>query len=147
MAILGVIFLQYSHTGSMFPNHSQENSLCFSPRFPEFEGNTTFDRLIIWFNQSEGVLLSNGSKFRKIRWKRIECSREWLVYIDHGFCLSFNPFPNEPWFLHVCSTSLLKTMWEKEKLLVTSNSSFSRSVSEFSLIWIKEGKTINLGVI
>ena len=33
-----------------------------------------------------------------------------------------------PGFLRVCSTSLLKTLWEKEKLLVTSNFSFSRSV-------------------
>ena len=40
----------------------------------------------------------------------------------------FNPFPNKPWFLRVCSTSLLKTLWEKEKLLVTSNFSFSHSV-------------------
>ena len=36
-----------------------------------------------------------------------------------------NPFPNKPWFLLVCSTSLLKTLWEKEKLLVLSNFSFS----------------------
>ena len=41
---------------------------------------------------------------------------------------SFNPFPNNPWFLRVCSTSLLKTLWEKQKLLVTSNFSFSHSV-------------------
>ena len=41
---------------------------------------------------------------------------------------SVNPFPNKPWFLRVCSTSLLKTQWEKEKLLATSNFSFSRSV-------------------
>ena len=40
----------------------------------------------------------------------------------------FNPFPNKPWFLSVCSTSLLKTPLEKEKLLVTSNFSFSNSV-------------------
>ena len=39
-----------------------------------------------------------------------------------------NPFPNKPWFLRVCSTSLLKTLQEKEKLLVTSNFSFSHSV-------------------
>ena len=39
----------------------------------------------------------------------------------------FNPFPNKPWFLRVCSTGLLKTLWEKEKLLVTSNFSFSHS--------------------
>ena len=42
--------------------------------------------------------------------------------------LLLSPFPNKPWFLRVCSTSLLKTLWEKKKLLVTSNFSFSRSV-------------------
>ena len=40
------------------------------------------------------------------------------------FCRFVNPFPNKPWFLRVCSTCLLKTLWEKEKLLVTSNFSF-----------------------
>ena len=40
----------------------------------------------------------------------------------------FNPFPNKPWFLHVYSKSLFKKLWEKEKLLVTSNFSFSHSV-------------------
>ena len=39
-----------------------------------------------------------------------------------------NPFPNKPWFLRVCHTSLLKTLWEEEKLLVMSNFSFSHSV-------------------
>ena len=41
----------------------------------------------------------------------------------------FNPSPNiinKPWFLHVCSISLLKTMCDKEKFLVTSNFSFSQ---------------------
>ena len=33
-----------------------------------------------------------------------------------------------PGFLHVCRKRLLKALWEKEKLLVTSNFSFSRSV-------------------
>ena len=42
--------------------------------------------------------------------------------------VEFNPFPNKPLFLGVCSTSLLKTLWEKEKLLLKSNFSFSRSV-------------------
>ena len=40
----------------------------------------------------------------------------------------FNPFPNKPCFLRVCCKSLLKTLWEKEKLLVTSNFSFPHSV-------------------
>ena len=55
--------------------------------------------------------------------------------------LHFNTFPNKPWFLRVCSTDLLKTVWEKEKLLVTSNFSFSHSVfysfGELSAILIK----------
>ena len=36
-----------------------------------------------------------------------------------------NPFPNKPWSLRVYSLSLLKTLGKKEKLLVTSNFSFS----------------------
>ena len=42
---------------------------------------------------------------------------------------SFIPFPNKPWFLRVCGTSLLKTLQENEKLLITSNFSFSHSVA------------------
>ena len=56
-------------------------------------------------------------------------------------CKSVNPFLNNPWFLHVCSTSLLKTLWKKEKLLVRSNIAFSNSVfyhfSELSAVLIK----------
>ena len=52
-----------------------------------------------------------------------------------------NPFPNKPWLLRVCSTSLLKTLWEKEKLLVTSSHWFSHSVfypfDKLSAIFIK----------
>ena len=52
-----------------------------------------------------------------------------------------NPFPNKPWFLCVCSLSLLKTPGKKEKLLVTSNFSFSHSVlylfGELSAFFIK----------
>ena len=37
-------------------------------------------------------------------------------------------FSNKPCFLQVSRTCLLKTLWEKEKLLVTSNFSFSHRV-------------------
>ena len=53
----------------------------------------------------------------------------------------FNPYQNKLWFLRVCSTTLLKIQWEKEKLLVTSNFSFSHNVfylfGELSAIFIK----------
>ena len=52
-----------------------------------------------------------------------------------------NPFPNKPCFSRVCSTSLLKTLREKKKLLVTSNFFFSHKVfypfAEISAIFIK----------
>ena len=32
------------------------------------------------------------------------------------FLMVVNPFPNKPWFLCVCSISLLKTLWEKEEI-------------------------------
>ena len=52
-----------------------------------------------------------------------------------------NPFSNKPWFLRVCRANLLKTLWEKEKLLVTSNFSFFHSFfhpfREHSAILIK----------
>ena len=55
--------------------------------------------------------------------------------------MGLNPFPNKPWFLRVCSTSLLKTLWEKEKLLVTSKFSFSHNVfytfGKLSYLFIK----------
>ena len=43
-------------------------------------------------------------------------------------CMNLNPFPHSDTFWCPWETSLLKTLWEKEKLLVTSNFSFSHSV-------------------
>ena len=78
------------------------------------------------------------------------CSRycgKWKWVISHLTLyqmtkFKFNPFPNKPCFLRVCSTRLLKTLWEKEKLLVTSNFSFSqcflpirRTFYHFQRIW------------
>ena len=58
-----------------------------------------------------------------------------------------NPFPNKPWFLRVYGTILLKTLWEKEKMLVTSIFSFSYSIfysikqinhhSQHSIFWLQ----------
>ena len=39
-----------------------------------------------------------------------------------------NPFPNKALFSRVCGNSLMKTLCEKEKLLVWSNFSFPHSV-------------------
>ena len=62
--------------------------------------------------------------------------------------LIISPLPNKPWYLGVCSTSLLKTLWEKEKLLVMSNLYFSHSVfypfGELSAIFINLKVICNL---
>ena len=42
--------------------------------------------------------------------------------------LLLKPLPKKPWFLRVCSKRLLTTLWEKEKLLISSDFSFSHSV-------------------
>ena len=68
-------------------------------------------------------------------------SWEWVVGNQKEEKFISNPFPNKPWFLRVCSELLSKTLWEKEKLLVTSNFSFSHSVfhsfGKLSAIFIK----------
>ena len=61
----------------------------------------------------------------------IHWASRWCMYFTwtlYHTITSFNPFPNKPWFLHVCSIGLLKTLWEKEKLLETCNFSFYHSV-------------------
>ena len=67
--------------------------------------------------------------------------RYYLVSMGIGVSFCVNPFPSKPWFLRVCSTSLLKTMGKKEKLLVMSNFSFFHTVfypfEELSAIFIK----------
>ena len=39
-----------------------------------------------------------------------------------------NLFPYKPWFLCVCNKNLMKTLWEKEKLFIMSNFSFTQCV-------------------
>ena len=48
--------------------------------------------------------------------------RPWVyIYNKKKKHCIFNHFPNKPWILRVFSTSLLRTLWEKENLLVMSN--------------------------
>ena len=56
------------------------------------------------------------------------------VFSKAVFIIDLNPLPTKPWFLHVCNTSLLKTLWEKEKLLITS---VFRLLGELYAIFIK----------
>ena len=73
------------------------------------------------------TMLSKGFFFRLVK--------------GEGCVVKSYPFPNKPWFLRVCSRSVLKTLWEEEKLLVTSNFSFSHSVfypfGELCAIFVK----------
>ena len=57
--------------------------------------------------------------FRKALWKRVKLLKmsNFTFSPQHFLCnLYLNPIPIKPWFLRVCSTSPLKTLWEKEKL-------------------------------
>ena len=62
---------------------------------------------------------------------------------------SFNPFPNKPWFLRVCSMRLLKTLWEKEKLPTCFDNflpfSFNLKLSSANTFNLEESKICRLG--
>ena len=62
----------------------------------------------------------------------------YTIWTNLQFHSLINSFPNKPWFLLICRISLLKTLWEKEKLLITSNlfitSNFSFSQC-FLIVW------------
>ena len=103
--------------------------------------NSVFGRV-----EKEKIIVTSTFSFfncfsKAVRY-RIKRYRVKLAPID-SFLQHDNlkPFPNKPWFSHVCSSSLLKTQWEKEKLLATSNFSFSHSIfylfKELSAIFIK----------
>ena len=72
------------------------------------------------------------------------------IFISHFFChlqmkliwTILNPFPNKPWFLRVCSTSLLKTLREKEKL-----SNFSSSHCVFYPFGKLSANSLNLKLL
>ena len=93
---------------------------------------------ILWYKEKiplTSIFSFSHNIFYPIKDKFHHCYETSIVA-----CKCFNCFPNKAWFLRVCSTSLLKTLWEK-KLLVTSNFSFSHSVfypfGELSLIFVK----------
>ena len=67
-------------------------------------------------------------------WAFLIFSQTFSKYLYYRPVERANTFPNKPWLLRVCSRRLLKTLWEKEKLLVTSNSSFFPQC--FLPVWI-----------
>ena len=89
------------------------------------------------FNLGRSRILSFGEELNIIQSINLSISQS----VNHHAKCALNPFPNKPWFLRVFPVSLLKTLREKEKLLVTSNFSFSHSVfypfREVSAIFIK----------
>ena len=58
--------------------------------------------------------------------------------------LRYNPFPYKPWFLCVCSTSILKTLLEKEKLLIMSNYPFPSVFSTCSVYFVPFSSNMKL---
>ena len=108
-----------------------------------------FPRMVLWAFFS-GIVKSFGKELQHA----FSCEfnrHDFIVSIVHHFSWFFffslqilyvihlhkwnetYHFLNKPWFLRVCRTSLLKTLREKEKLLVTSNSPLCPSV--FNPYW------------
>ena len=118
----------YHHNQGLYSPTILKNILCL---FLKVSVNVKVTQLLIGlttlFSHSEVMLLSNARNTGKSGEQDEERSSDWLMNTNPEFC-KLNPFSNKPRFLHVCSTSLLKTLWEKEKLLVMRYFSFSHSV-------------------
>ena len=72
---------------------------------------------------SSNLKLSSANSFS------LEESKICRLIMGSTCCnISINPFQNKPRYLRVSCTCLLKTLREKEELLVTSKFSFSHSV-------------------
>ena len=62
-------------------------------------------------------------------WSKLKKFADDNFKFDENGWKFFNPLPHNNTFWRLWETSLLKTLWEKEKLLVTSNFSFSQVFS------------------
>ena len=91
-----------------------------------------------WRNATEVVgKLIRGGKYalHSICYCFLKCFlNEWILLTPEKElwswrCFILSPFPKQPLFLCFCSSYLLKTLWEQEKLLITSNLSFSKVFS------------------
>ena len=97
----------------------------------------TLHSLILIYSGRRSTVILNSLPIHKILdWSKSEAFADDKIKV-------LIPLPNRPLFLHVCCTYmyLLKTPWERKKLLVTSNFSFSHSVfypfGELSAIFIR----------
>ena len=65
--------------------------------------------------------------------KNYDTCSKLLEYSDQYSFQSVNPFPNKPWFLRICCKCFLKTLWEREKLMVISPfpTAFSTCIENF----------------
>ena len=71
------------------------------------------------------ILRKNEEKWRKMREKSCLGIPNHILLLwenDKLLVTSLKPFPNNPRFLRVCIRSLLKTVWEKDK--ITHNEQF-----------------------
>ena len=79
------------------------------------------------FSFSNNVFFPVKDKYYVLNSSLSSCLLILSIWTFLEFCQLVNPFPNKPMFLSVYSISLSKTLWEKKKLLFTTNFSFSSS--------------------
>ena len=123
------MWLSQTSPGSVFTNLSLERSLSYSPDFSIFRS--------IWMKHNFWLAKPYGLANQKLcyiqSYKSLRKRQRMFLRIvgEYG-----------PWFLLVCSISLLKTLWEKGILLVTSNFSFSHIVF-CPFRWVVEGGRVS----
>ena len=113
------IFLKCYNTYKLPDEPSISDSYClnnmkFSPRLFEIKVSQRMES-VAYIDDCDMYVIAEGEAARSYNF-------------NTGMYILRKPFRNKPLFLRVGRINLLKTLWEKEKLLVTSNFSFSYSV-------------------
>ena len=80
----------------------------------ELKRSREFKQILLFPTSRESTMIPGSLSYKR----RFQKNKTNLI----------NTFPHKPWFLRICSTNLLKTLWKKEKLLAMINFSFSHNV-------------------
>ena len=69
------------------------------------------------YDPMTAIFLANLVSFSLVITLEVACRSIFSVkLLSLSKTATLNPFPNKPWFLHVCSTNLLKTLWKKGEI-------------------------------
>ena len=127
--------------------HCGKRKKCWFPAFSPFP--TMFSKTLFLSVVKSDCVVKGLSRSDIPTWKVTAIIRHFLKLYNNCIGWELNVFSlthsHNDTFWHPWETSLLKTLWEKEKLLATSNFSFSPSV--FCPFWELSAIFVNFKIV